>query len=224
MTVVRQDAWTPDDDLILAEVTLRHIREGGTQLEAFEEVGEKLGRTAAACGFRWNSCVRKKYEAAIQIAKAQRKQRKQAQRNRPSSRALPTSYDESAMTSSTDHHEPIMSDVSIPVYSELEEELSFDAVIRFLKNQKNLSKRIKQMEKELEEKEEELVQLRQENNQMNKQLNHALTDYQVVNEDYRTLIQIMDRARKMALLTDDEDLDAKPKFKMDANGNLERVD
>ena len=75
MTAVRQDAWSAEDDLILAEVTLRHIREGSTQLTAFEEVGEKIGRTAAACGFRWNSCVRKRYEAAIGIAKAQRQKR-----------------------------------------------------------------------------------------------------------------------------------------------------
>ena len=59
MTAVRQDAWSTEDDLILAEVTLRHIREGSTQLAAFEEVGEKIGRTSAACGFRWNSYVRK---------------------------------------------------------------------------------------------------------------------------------------------------------------------
>lgn len=42
MTAVRQDAWSAEDDLILAEITLRHIREGSTQLAAFEEVGEKL--------------------------------------------------------------------------------------------------------------------------------------------------------------------------------------
>lgn len=59
MSAIRQDAWSDEDDLILAEVTLRHIREGSTQLSAFEEVGEKIGRTAAACGFRWNSFVRK---------------------------------------------------------------------------------------------------------------------------------------------------------------------
>src|SRR5690625_4157099 len=75
MTVVRQDAWTPDDDLILAEITLRNIREGGTQLKAFEEVGERIGRTAATCGFRWNSSVRKRYEEAIRIAKEQRQNR-----------------------------------------------------------------------------------------------------------------------------------------------------
>ncbi|HZG81262.1 MAG TPA: RsfA family transcriptional regulator, partial [Brevibacillus sp.] len=44
MVASRQDAWTEDDDLVLAEVTLRHIREGGTQLAAFEEVGQRLGR------------------------------------------------------------------------------------------------------------------------------------------------------------------------------------
>ena len=66
--------------------------------------------------------------------------------------------------------------------------------------------------------------LREENEKMNKQLNSVQTDYQVVNEDYRTLIQIMDRARKMTLLTENEDFDIKPRFKMDANGNLERVD
>ena len=54
MATTRQDAWTDDEDLLLAEVVLRHIREGGTQLSAFKEVGRNLSRTPAACGFRWN--------------------------------------------------------------------------------------------------------------------------------------------------------------------------
>ena len=69
MTSVRQDAWTKDEDLLLAEVVLRHIREGSTQLKAFEEVGQKLSRTPAACGFRWNSTVRKQYKSGIELAK-----------------------------------------------------------------------------------------------------------------------------------------------------------
>ena len=51
MAVKRQDAWTPDDDLVLAEVTLRHIREGSTQLAAFEEVAEKLEEPPPLAGF-----------------------------------------------------------------------------------------------------------------------------------------------------------------------------
>ena len=76
MSTTRQDAWTRDEDLLLAEVVLRHIREGGTQLQAFEEVGKKLSRTAAACGFRWNSSIRKQYKSGIELAKKQRKEGK----------------------------------------------------------------------------------------------------------------------------------------------------
>jgi len=83
MTKVRQDAWSHEDDLLLAETVLRHIREGSTQLDAFEEVGDKLNRTGAACGFRWNAIVRKKYEKAIELAKRQRKQLKRANQRRP---------------------------------------------------------------------------------------------------------------------------------------------
>src|SRR3954470_19171028 len=76
MSTTRQDAWTQDEDLLLAEVVLRHIREGGTQLQAFEEVGKRLSRTAAACGFRWNSSIRKQYKTGIELAKKQRKEGK----------------------------------------------------------------------------------------------------------------------------------------------------
>lgn len=57
MTKQRQDAWSEENDLLLAETVLRHVREGSTQLNAFEEVGDKLNRTSAACGFRWNAVV-----------------------------------------------------------------------------------------------------------------------------------------------------------------------
>ena len=73
MATTRQDAWTDDEDLLLAEVVLRHIREGGTQLSAFKEVGKNLSRTPAACGFRCNSYVRKQYKERIEEAKHLRK-------------------------------------------------------------------------------------------------------------------------------------------------------
>lgn len=74
----RQDAWSEENDLLLAETVLRHVREGSTQLNAFEEVGDRLNRTSAACGFRWNAVVRHQYEKALQLAKKQRKQRMRA--------------------------------------------------------------------------------------------------------------------------------------------------
>ncbi|MGP4072550.1 RsfA family transcriptional regulator [Piscibacillus sp. B03] len=73
MMSTRQDAWTKDEDLLLAETVLRYIREGKTQMKAFEEVGERLSRTPQACGFRWNANLRKQYRQAIDLAKQSRK-------------------------------------------------------------------------------------------------------------------------------------------------------
>ena len=69
MDIERKDAWQPSEDQFLAQTVLEHIRRGNTQLNAFEDVSERLGRSAAACGFRWNSTVRKEYEDAIKEAK-----------------------------------------------------------------------------------------------------------------------------------------------------------
>lgn len=217
MTAVRQDAWSAEDDLILAEVTLRHIREGSTQLNAFEEVGERIGRTAAACGFRWNSCVRKKYEAAISIAKAQRQKRNYMKKQTPLSAG-------SGMASLASVE---MDDGGYRSDGVTEETISIDAVIRFLRGWKNTvqetNRQMKALEKELREKEEELAGLREENERLSAQVNEVQTDYRVVNDDYKALIQIMDRARRLAFLNE-EDEESKSRFKMDANGNLERIE
>ncbi|GAB6932578.1 RsfA family transcriptional regulator [Calditerricola satsumensis] len=198
MPGTRQDAWTADDDLLLAEVTLRHIREGSTQLKAFEEVAQRLGRTPAACGFRWNNTVRKQYEEAIQLAKQQRQQIKKSR----SSRVQREEGDAA-------------------------DSISYDAVIRFLRQQRQAmqewQKRVKQLEKELQEKEAALNELREENERLRGELSSMRADFHAMNDDYKTLIQIMNRARKMALLQDGEAVEPKV-FRMDENGNLERIE
>jgi RsfA family transcription factor len=73
VVISRQDSWTDDNDLLLASTVLQNIRNGGTQLAAFKEVAKLLARTPAACGFRWNSYVRKQYQEEIQQAKQDRK-------------------------------------------------------------------------------------------------------------------------------------------------------
>lgn len=61
--------WTEEDDIILAEAVLRHVREGSTMIAGFEESGTKLNRSCAACGFRWNAVVRHNYVNALALAK-----------------------------------------------------------------------------------------------------------------------------------------------------------
>lgn len=213
MTAVRQDAWSADDDLMLAEVTLRHIREGSTQLAAFEEVGERIGRTSAACGFRWNSCVRKRHEEGIQLAKQQRQKRnylrKQSFANVPQVSGIASAEvgEEAGKAMGAD-------------------DITIEAIIRFLKSWKGhyqeLNRHVKTLEKELKEKDEEIFELRVKAEKLSREVNNAQTDYRTVNDDYKTLIQIMDRARKLATLGEEEEV--KPRFKMDANGNLERIE
>lgn len=202
MTVNRQDAWTDDDDLLLAEVILRHIRDGSTQLNAFEEVGEKLSRTAAACGFRWNSVVRKRYEAAIEIAKAQRQALKKGNRVREEK---------------IQEFEP--STMEKESYSN--KKLQFDDVLKYLKHMKNENYELKKQNSFLEKK---VSEYEMENKRINDEyatLKKEKNQFDSVSEDYKALIQIMDRARKLAVL--DDTIEQKPKFRMDMNGNLERV-
>ncbi|ASA22700.1 RsfA family transcriptional regulator [Paenibacillus donghaensis] len=65
----RKDQWSHSDDTILSKTVLENISNGKTQLQAFDTVSETLGKTSAACGFRWNSEVRKRFAIEIKEAK-----------------------------------------------------------------------------------------------------------------------------------------------------------
>ncbi len=209
MSQTRQDAWSQDEDLLLAEVVLRHIREGGTQLQAFEEVGKQLSRTAAACGFRWNSYVRKKYKSGIELAKKQRKEMKVK-----------------SVSSEKDVFPEREQPKSPAPLSEEENEnavISFQAVIDFLKelnrkaeSQASLEDEQKKSIEIIKELEKKACYLTAENERLTKNL-------KAIEEDYRSLIEIMERARKMVVFQE-EDRQQKVKFQMDKNGNLERVE
>lgn len=68
----RIDAWQKSEDEYLVNTVLRYIREGKTQLLAFDDVGVKLERTPGACAFRWNKELRKDYEEEIKEARRDR--------------------------------------------------------------------------------------------------------------------------------------------------------
>ena len=73
MKKVRSNAWTEEQDLLLAETVLRYIREGKTQQSAFADISEKLGRTEQAVSFRWNSELKLRFEKAVQLAMQMKK-------------------------------------------------------------------------------------------------------------------------------------------------------
>ncbi|MBB6451873.1 prespore-specific regulator [Salirhabdus euzebyi] len=219
MAKVRQDAWSHEDDLLLAETVLRHIREGSTQLRAFEEVGDKLNRTAAACGFRWNAEVRRRYDKAIEIAKRQRKEKKRAiaqQQKLNNTPTVPTynlvNREKKTIPTETRHQQPVSSrNVS-----------SIDDIIASLKQFKSEYETTYKSHSMMNQIEQENESLKEENERLEKKLARVEKQYETMQEDYHVLMNIMDRARKMVVLDDEEQMSAKA-FRMEKNGNLQQV-
>ncbi|MCA1064578.1 hypothetical protein QTG56_23510 (plasmid) [Rossellomorea sp. AcN35-11] len=69
MATKRNDSWDGQKDKLLLETVLEHIMTGSTQLKAFEVAAKRIGKTAGACGFRWNNHLRKENKKLIELAK-----------------------------------------------------------------------------------------------------------------------------------------------------------
>lgn len=243
---VRQDAWTEEDDLLLAETVLRHVREGSTQLNAFEEVGDKLNRTSAACGFRWNAVVRHTYEKALQLAKKQRKQRNRLLgKDQGGKKKLlytpPTpTIAEVGLLPEPEEFVPAtvssIEDVEFPTYeasittpsTNTSKLSSIDDVIAFLQSMNThsihselLKSENERLKAELRDAKNEYNRLRMQKEELENKIANMEENSETIQEDYETMMKIMNRARKLVLL--EEDNPHATKFKMDRNGNLEKV-
>lgn len=181
MSAIRQDAWTDDEDLLLAETVLRHIREGSTQLAAFEEVGKTLSRTPAACGFRWNSLIRKRYENAINLAKKQRKEL--SKKNKGSNKRK---------------ERPFVKLVETTGSEETDSDINLNQVIGFLQ-------KLDQTQPTNEANQEEIHQLKLENDTLKaekatllKENQQLRKEFVMMKDDYQALIHIMERARRFS--------------------------
>jgi len=202
MVKVRQDAWMEENDVLLAETVLRHVREGSTQLSAFEEVGDALNRTAAACGFRWNAVVRQSYDLELEAAKKERKQAMRMLGNDFKRRGQLLYTPTQASDESTK--------ISVPLSA-----LSLETVIAYLVRLHHTgagdgdSLRWKQTAKAATDNvlklENEIKKLELEN--------------KTIRTDYEQFVQIMNRARRLVTLDEGDDRNATV-FTMEKNGNL----
>ncbi|WP_270179405.1 RsfA family transcriptional regulator [Alkalihalobacillus sp. CinArs1] len=222
---VRQDAWSHEDDLMLAETVLRHVREGSTQLNAFEEVGDRLSRTSAAVGFRWNAIVRQRYEQALKLAKKQRKEMKRAERRQPAE--YKADYTVREKTTQVPQYSEVIQPTKVqnerPSATEKPTELTMRDIITYLTNMEHSQYSTSRLQSEMQKLELENKDLVEENALLHQKVKRLENEQQVMKEDYQSLIQIMDRARRMVVLNESEELAAGPAFKMDKNGNLEKL-
>ncbi|WP_246943776.1 RsfA family transcriptional regulator [Bacillus pinisoli] len=220
---VRQDAWSEENDLLLAETVLRHVREGSTQLNAFEEVGDILNRTASACGFRWNAVVREQYEKALALAKKQRKQRLRSMgQGKPAKKQLLYTPPEPALVEPTNIVITEPKATSLPMQATPQNDaLSLEHVIQFLSGLGGNQYQASRLQHENEALRFENEQLARKNEELAHQVQKLEQDSKTIEEDYQTLMQIMNRARKLVVFEEEER--PSTKFKMDRNGNLEKI-
>lgn len=242
----RQDAWTEENDLLLAETVLRHVREGSTQLNAFEEVGDKLNRTSAACGFRWNAVVRQQYEKALDLAKKQRKQRQRMlgkdQRGKKKllyQPPVPSLEDiQSPIAQVLDSEERLETGMALEEFGSesatdfllqppavmvepQSRELTLDQVISYLQQLHHSEYHGDILKSENERLKRELQMVRGENKELARKVELLEDSSITMQEDYETLMKILNRARKLVVF--DEEDRSSPTFKMDRNGNLEKM-
>ncbi|GGI16906.1 transcriptional regulator [Gottfriedia solisilvae] len=281
MMKLRQDAWTEENDLLLAETVLRHVREGSTQLNAFEEVGDILERTSAACGFRWNAVVRYNYEKALQLAKKFRKEKLRHAKGEDAKKKLlytpsESSYIQTDVSSNFDRYlndeqdlefgveidqefgsfveTNTLSDVShettsddqvlqsevvsnvqtnvptvsktysnqVPSYNTRKDSITMFDVIQFLQGLSSNQIGSERLVRENDQLKREILLLQERNTQLQRQVEKLETDATTVQEDYETMMKIMNRARKLVLF-EEEEKPAATSFRMDKNGNLEKI-
>lgn len=201
MSKIRQDAWMKENDDLLAEAVLRHVKEGSTQLNAFEEAGDALNRTAAACGFRWNAVVRRLYEQELTTAKKERKERLRALNSSTKRRATNVYLLPSAVEDETK---------SIPLSA-----LSLDIVIAYLVRLQhgNLVEQEATKWKQIAN-----VTITQKK-ELEQQLDSLQRENRAIKDDYEQFVSIMNRARRLVTLDSETERTA-PTFKMEKNGNL----
>jgi len=213
----RQDAWTEEDDLLLAETVLRHVREGSTQLNAFEEVGDKLNRTSAACGFRWNAVVRHRYEEALQLAKKHWKERQRllAKQGGVRKRRL---YE--PPMPSLEKLGDVMQLPAVIQAAPQPQSVTLDQVIAFLKTFQSHERKRETLMKENERLRREIEELKRKNEELEEKVAKLEENSSTVQEDFETLVKIINRARKMVLKEEEE---RGLTFRMDQNGNLEKI-
>ncbi|MGM9985889.1 MAG: RsfA family transcriptional regulator [Bacillaceae bacterium] len=224
----RQDAWSEENDLLLAETVLRHVREGSTQLNAFEEVGDILNRTSAACGFRWNAVVRHNYEKALQLSRKYRKEQQRAKQGGNNKKKLlynpPTTLlitEETQIERPAEPTESIEMVESTFIMPEPKTAITLTQVISYLQSLRDTDYQSATLQVENSKLRIENDGYRQQIMDLEQQIKELEVQTSTVQEDYETLINIMNRARKMVLF-DEENANA-TSFRMDRNGNLERI-
>lgn len=186
----RKDSWTPEEDKLLGETVINIVKNGGTQLDAFQEVAVKVDRTAPAVGFRWNSTVRKQYARQLSEAK------KEGKLNRPKKYTPEISNYQEHSQIKTESFKTI--DNSSSTDSSDEFPIQLNELEKFIEKYKTLTKENISLRQKLDESEKG-------RNQAEAKLNNLLEGFDLGEDEYRVFISLLKQARELVAKIRDEE-------------------
>lgn len=164
----RKVVWSTQDDLLLKDTVIKHVKEGSTLLSAFEEAGQKLNRTAVACRWRWNAIVKHQHEEEF----------KQACLERAKSKNKTVKSEASEERSTFEENQQVRKAVV--------KKVSLDSIINDIKLLIDQNKNT-DLEKENEELKSQVEILKEENKQLKEQNQQLIEKVNELNEVFNKL-------------------------------------
>ena len=127
---------------------------------------------------------------------------------------------EAETVETADHQVEFSTEAQSELVSLQRNELNLSDVIQYLQQLQTADIQLDLLKSENRRLKTELNELHNEKQELTMKLQSVETQTDTMQEDYETLMKILNRARKHVLFEDDEQTTT---FKMDRNGNLEKV-
>ena len=105
----------------------------------------------------------------------------------------------------------------------VEKEIVFEEILVYLNKLYERSQGLKEYEESLGTYKEKVIELEHKLKDVTTENIRLQKEFYTMENDYKALVEIMERARKMVVLKDEE-YAQKVRFQMDRNGNLEKLD
>jgi RsfA family transcription factor len=125
--------------------------------------------------------------------------------------------------SEKDYQKELANEETTSPSSARSEGVTFQSVLHFLEDLHKKASATSSIEEAKERSIQKIKDLEKKSYSLATENERLSKNLKAIEEDYRSLIEIMERARKMVVLQE-EDRQQKVKFQMDKNGNLERVE
>lgn len=197
--------WTKDDDLMLVEMVLRHVRSGGAAIDGCREFAEKTGdgRSVDAVKFRFHTQLKKQHQTAYNIAKEQGKKVKAEKRK--------------YVTQSERFEELLDKHIGKDDEDEIEIDDVYILLKRYMKQEPKKNDEVEYLRKENERLNEYVMTLQDGNTKLSEAFDE-------IEHDYKAIKQAIAVLKTAGLHIDLPAPTNTKKYKVDANGLVSLVD